>query len=152
MNLLRLKNNVSALNSKEAVYGVLFDVIKSFESYLIDLNLIQLEKGINTRGQVIGTYSRATELQALFGEGPRPIEEKKEGDPYNFQWTGGLFDGFRLEIENDVATFYSSDSKAPLLKQKYGDIFGLTEENFEEAVNTKIYPAFAKAFRERLFV
>lgn len=152
MSLIQLQRNVEALADIEEIYGILFDVIRSLEAYLIDLNLLQLEEGKNVQGQIIGRYSRATELFALFGSQIKPIEPKVEGEPFNFQWTGGFFEGFRLQIQGNTATFYSTDSKTPLLVEKYGDIFGLTEEHLQEAVTEKIYPAFVKAFRARLFL
>lgn len=152
MNLVQLQRNVQALDDKEVIYGLVFEVIKRFEAYLIDLNLLQLEEGKNPEGRILGTYSRSTELEALFGDGPRPIEPKREGEPYNFQWTGGLFDGMILTVENNTATFYSTDSKTPILLEKYGNIFGLSKEHLQEAVSQKIYPAFAQAFRARLFL
>ena len=149
-NLLQVRQRVQALNSKEVVYGILFEVVKRFEAYLIDFNLIQLEAGRNIRNELLGTYSRATEIEALLGDGPRPIRPKVEGEPYNFQWTGGLFDGMRLVVENNTATFTSTDSKTPLLVEKYGDIFGLTPENLAEAVKDRLFPAFTEEIRKRL--
>lgn len=149
-NLLELQQRVKTLNDREVIYRVLFEVVKRFERYLVDLNLIQLEAGQDNEGRLIGTYARSTELEALFGDGPRPIMPKVEGEPYNFQWTGGLFDGFRLTVENNTATFTSSDSKTPLLVEKYRDIFGLQPRYLEEAVREKLYPAFAKEIRTRL--
>lgn len=150
--LLQLQQRIRPLRSKEVVYGVLFEVIKRFEAYLIDFNLIQLEEGRNIRNELLGRYSRATEIESLLGEGPRPIQPKREGEPYNFQWTGGLFDGFTLIIENNTATFTSRDSKTPLLVEKHGDIFGLSPENLAEAIKDRIGPAFVQAIREKLLV
>lgn len=148
--VLQLRERLKPLLSRETVYGILFDVIRSFEAYLVDLNLIQLEKGQDIFGREVGTYSRATELESLFGDGPKPRQPKVEGQPYNFEWTGGLFDGFTLEISGDTAIFTSRDSKTPLLKEKYGEIFGLQEGNLIEAIDTKIGPAFLIAFRKRI--
>lgn len=148
----QVQERVRTLNNKEAVYGVLFEVVRRFEAYLVDLNLIQLEAGKNPEGQLLGTYARSTELEALFGDGPRPIQPKVEGQPYNFQWTGGLFDGFTLQIDNDSATFTSTDPKVPLLTEKYGNLFGLSQEHLQEAVRDKLYPAFAEEIRKRLLV
>ena len=146
--VLQVRERLGPLLSRETVYGILFDVIRSFEAYLVDLNLIQLEKGEDIFGKVVGTYSKATELESLFGSGPRPRREKREGQPYNFEWTGGLFDGFTLEITGTTATFTSRDSKTPLLQEKYGEIFGLQDENLQEAIREKIGPAFIKNIRK----
>lgn len=148
--VLELRKNLSPLLSKETVYGLLFDVIRTYEAYLIDLNLLQLEKGEDIFGNVTGTYSRATELESLFGEGPRPIEPKREGEPYNYQWTGGLFDGMRMTISNKVATFSSTDSKAPMLKAKYGELFGLQDDHLLEAIQEKFYPDFMLLIRKQI--
>ncbi len=148
--VIQLRNYLEPLKDKDTVYGLFFEVVKSFEAYLIDLNQIRLEEGQDVSGKLVGRYSRATEIESLFGEGPRPIQPKREGEPYNFQWTGGLFDGMTIDIFPDMALFTSKDSKTPELIAKYGDIFGLQPQDLNEALRDKLYPGFMKLIRNQL--
>lgn len=148
--VLQFRERLAPLANKEKVYELFFEVVKSFESYLIDFNLIRLEEGEDIFGNIVGRYKRSTELEALFGEGPKPIKPKKEGEPYNFQWTGGLFDGMYIEFTKDSFTFTSKDSKTPELKVKYKNIFGLQERDLNEAMRDKLYPGFMKLIRNQL--
>lgn len=150
MTVVELRNRLEALLNREVIYGIFFESVKAFEEYLIDFNKIRLEEGENVFGNEIGRYSRATELEYLFGEGPKPILPKIEGEPYNFQWTGGVFDGMKIEIFGDLAEFTSSDSKAPELEQKYGKIFGIQPQDYQEALKEKLFPDFINRFRIRL--
>lgn len=144
--VLNLKKNLVPLQSKELVYEILFDVIRSFEAYLIDLNLIQLSKGEDIFGKTIGTYSAVTEEIAK--KPPRPKEPKIFGKPYNFEWSGDFFRGFKLDVKNQVAIFTSRDSKTPMLIDLYGDIFGLNDDNLREAIQEKIAPNFINQIRK----
>ncbi|BFP39494.1 hypothetical protein FGF1_03390 [Flavobacteriaceae bacterium GF1] len=148
--VLQLRQRLAPLVNKEVVYGIFFESVKAFEAYLIDLNQIRLEDGEDVFGNLTGTYSKSTELESLFGEGPRPIRPKVEGEPYNFQWTGGLFDGMRIDIFSDSAEFDSTDPKTGELKRKYGQILGLQERDLEEAIRERLFPDFIKRFRQRL--
>lgn len=150
--VLSLKKRLETLNNREKVYGLFFGVVKRFEAYLIDLNLIRLEEGQDVTGKVTGTYSRATELESLFGAGPRPIKPKIQGQPYNFQWTGGLFDGMKINLFGDRAEFTSTDSKAPELIARYGELFGLQERDLVEALQDRLYPGFMELLRNQLQV
>lgn len=147
---VQLRTRLEPLRDRDTVYGLFFDVVKSFEAYLIDLNQIRLEEGHDVFGDLTGRYKRSTELESLFGDGPRPIRPKTEGEPYNFQWTGGLFDGMFIEIFGDRAEFTSRDSKTPELVAKYGDIFGLQGQDLEEALREKLYPGFMQLIRNQL--
>lgn len=150
--VLQLRERLKPLLSRETVYGILFDVIRSFEAYLVDLNQKNLEQGADIFGLLLGTYSRATEIESLFGDGPRPIKPKTEGEPYNFQWTGDLFGGMKLVIENNVAYITSDTPYTPELLDKYGEIFGLTDIDLAEAIQTRIGPGFIKSIRSTLLV
>lgn len=102
----------------------------------------QLGEGINSKGGVIGTYSRTSEQyadeerQASGGRTPR--QDKIAGQPYNFEWSGGLFDNMFLHFE-DLKSYslFSQDSKAKMLEEEYGDIFTLTKTN-NEHINREI--------------
>ena len=87
----------------------------------------QLGLGLDAKGKVIGRYSKATEGYAADPEN-RPRQPKIAGEPFNFEWTGGLFDELYLTFDSkDSYTLFSYDAKASFLKDTYGDIFDFTE-------------------------
>ena len=146
----QIRSRVNPLLNQNELYEVAFEVLRRFEAYLVDFQILQLEQGQDRNQRIVGRYSRATELESLFGSGPKPRQEKKEGEPFNFEWTGGLFDGMILEIRGQTATFTSRDSKTPLLREKYQDIFGLQDRYLQEAIREKIAPAFARVIKNRI--
>ncbi|WP_428743243.1 hypothetical protein [Tenacibaculum sp.] len=114
----------------------------------------QLSKGLDSSGKVVGTYSRVTEQialeKALLGRSPR--KPKVAGKPYNFEDTGGFFDGFSLKFEDfESFTLFSRDSKAEFLKQEYGDIDTLTKTNNERINQEILRPEMYDEIIKRLF-
>ena len=76
----------------------------------------QLGLGLDAKGKVIGRYSKATEGYAADPEN-RPRQPKIAGEPFNFEWTGGLFDELYLTFDSkDSYTLFSYDAKASFLK------------------------------------
>lgn len=146
----QMSQRLSRLKDEQLIISLVFQQIKRYEGILIDYVQGQLEQGQNPQGKVVGTYSRATELESLFGE-VRPILPKREGDPFNFQWTGGFFDGMFLKVGKDEAVFGSND-KQSLLEGKYGDLLGLQIKNWIEAKEKYILPAFISEIRKILNV
>lgn len=116
----------------EALYRLPSEVEKiadQLSEKIIDLNRMQqLFEGKNTEGQIIGYYSKATE-EAFGGR----EKGKIAGEPYNFEDTGDLFKAFEMDFEDGKLEIYSTDSKVPILKEKYehgrGTLFGLTWEH-----------------------
>jgi len=97
----------------------------------------QLGLGLDAKGKVIGRYSKATEGYAADPEN-RPRQPKEAGQPYNFEWTGGLFDEMFLTFDTkDTYTLFSYDAKATFLKDKYGDIFDFTKAH-NDRINYEI--------------
>lgn len=145
-----MSQRLRTLQNEQLIISLVFEQIKRYEGILIDYVQGQLEKGQNPKGEVVGTYSRATELESLFGE-VRPILPKREGEPFNFQWTGGFFNGMFLQVNRDSALFGSNDKQA-LLEGKYGDLLGLQIKNWIEAKEQYILPAFISEIRKILDV
>ena len=102
----------------------------------------QLGLGLDAKGKVIGRYSKATDaiasssISIALGEAPR--KDKIAGEPFNFEWTGGLFDELYLTFDSkDSYTLFSYDAKATFLKDTYGDIFDFTEAH-NQRINFEI--------------
>lgn len=135
----------------EAKFGLEHEmerIVQLLSEEILDLNRRdQLFQGEDTEGNIIGYYSEATE-NVWGGRYANP--PKIAGEPYNFQDTGDLFQGFALQFRNGLLVIYSTDSKVPLLEEKYGNrLFGLTIEN-QEKLNYEILKPHLIAFVRRI--
>lgn len=111
----------------------------------------QLGEGRDSKGKIIGRYSKNTPDYIDPTNPPR--QDKIPGQPYNFEWTGGLFDKTYLHFE-DLESFslFSQDSKARALEEEYGDIFKLTTKNNERVNNEILRPLLYEEIIKRLFI
>lgn len=124
------------LEAKQGIEPTMLRIINDNKEIIIDLNREkQLALGLNPDGELIGVYSKATET--MYGGAENG---KFAGEPYNFEDTGDLFKGFKLEFNNGELRIYSTDSKVPLLQSEYGQLFGLTKNN-EYTLNYDIIKA-----------
>lgn len=124
------------LEAKQGIEPTMLRIVNDNKEIIIDLNREkQLSLGLNPDGELIGVYSKATET--MYGGAENG---KFAGEPYNFEDTGDLFKGFKLEFNNGELRIYSTDSKVPLLQSEYGQLFGLTKNN-EYTLNYDIIKA-----------
>ena len=146
-NLYQLQENIQKIANRVELETVIFDEINRYKNVFINLNKKQLSEGESSEGDLFGVYSKATEEIAKT-ENPR--KPKVAGDPYNFEYTGGLFDGFQLIVKDNQAQFWSTDSKTEELVVEYEGLFGLQDDNLKEVISKVIYPAFMIQIRKRL--
>ena len=114
----------------------------------------QLNKGLDSSGSIVGTYWWTTEY--IYAKNPdnRPRQPKEKGQPYNFEWSGELFDTMKVVVspqDNDF-DIYSSTGKDKFVEKKMNaNLMDLTKEN-NDFINEKIIePYIAKKIEERLF-
>ena len=110
-------------------------VIENIENIKNILKYSQLELGINSDGDNVGTYSSLTEEYASIADTVKP---KRAGDSFNFQWSGATF-AF-MDIATDGKGNYdifSTSGKQKLLEDIYGELFDLTDEH-NQYVNIEI--------------
>jgi hypothetical protein len=126
-------------------------LIKRRDEVIKILKTEQLAEGIDSKGRVVGRYSPNTKNYIDPSNPPR--QDKTAGQPYNFEWTGGLFDKMYLHFE-DLNSFslFSQDSKAQMLEKEYGDIFTLTDKNNERINQEILRPAMYDEIINRLFI
>lgn len=146
----KYRQTLKGIDVQKMVRKILTDNQKEVFEILQDE---QLGKGLDSEGKLIGTYSKATDAIASssvsIAIGSAPRKDKIAGEPYNFEWTGDLFDKFGLTFESsDTYTLFSRDGKADLLKEKYGNIFDFTE-NHNDRINSEIIaPALNKLLKD----
>lgn len=148
--IIQFQERLQTLANREELERLVFYAIKETKKIAISLQKQQLSEGRNNEDKEIGTYSRSTELNYLFGKGPKPRQPKIEGEPYNFEDTGGLFDGMTLQFDKDQVSFWSTDEKTPFLVIKYKGLLGLDEYNLKNYVQNAVFPIFMREFRKVL--
>lgn len=147
-NIAQFQKRINKLSSQKAIELRVFIVIQESEKQFVEAQKLQLSSGRNNKGEIIGTYSQATEDIAA-NENPR--QPKIAGEPFNFEYTGGLFDDMGLFAESDTELFfYSEDSKTDELVKQYSNLFGLTIGNFKSLMNKVVYPRFIAGIRKDL--
>lgn len=136
------------IQAKEGIEPEMMSIVSRLSEKIIDLNRMgQLFMGLDTKGQLIGRYSKATEEQ--YGGAAKG---KYAGEPYNFEDTGDLFKAFTLDFDNGKLDIFSTDSKVPLLKEKYGDnLFGLTFDHQMELNYEILKPELLKFIRRIIY-
>lgn len=144
--LKEIRQNLKPLLNETRFYRIVLRTASRFEAYLVDLNQLQLSEGKDIFGEIIGFYSEATQAIAAQETTRQP---KIAGRPYNFEWTGGVFDGMKIRtrIGAGYIEIYTTDEKYDLLIDTYSGffgentIFGLTPDSQTEFVSEKLEPA-----------
>ncbi|WP_424493889.1 hypothetical protein [Salinimicrobium sp. GXAS 041] len=139
------------IQAKQGIEPEMMNIVNRLSEKIIDLNREgQLFQGKNTAGKIIGVYSKNTETKYGGAE-----KGKYAGDPYNFEDTGDLFKAFTINFHDGKIDIFSTDSKVPMLKQRYekgeGKLFGLTL-NHEMELNYEILkPELLKFIKRTLY-
>lgn len=131
----------------EKVSNALFQFIRSIEKQILEKNKEQIfEKSQDIYGQAIGFYSYSTE-QITKGR-------KKKGEPFDGKESGNLFKEMYMQEVAGVVRFGSkSPHYADILKSKSWlskDIFGLTDNNLNELIETELKPFIISHYRKIL--
>ena len=131
----------------EIIAKELFDFIKTLSDYMVELNKNQINiDSQDIYGKAIGFYSKATELLTNGAKGA--------GEPFTGKDTGSFLDKFYVTVLDDVFFFGSTDPKTDDILSSpnwlSSSLFGLTEENLNELIETKILPFVLDYNRQKL--
>lgn len=137
--LYQFQQKLAKINSQKYLELALFEQIKRYENIFLRYQKEQLNEGEDAEGNIFGVYKQSTED---WDRSYTPRKPKIAGEAYNFEDTGGLFDGMRLDVFEDKAEFWSDDSKTADLVNRFKGFFGLSDERLREVIKTVIYPAF----------
>ena len=147
--LIEFQKKLQPLTNRKVLEEMLFLAIKETKNVAESLQKQQLGEGRSNEDEIIGTYARSTELEYIFG-GRQSRKPKIEGEPYNFEDTGGFIDGITTIFEKDQVSFWSTDEKTPLLVSKYDNLLGLDDYNLSKYVLNSVFPIFENNFLKRL--
>lgn len=132
----------------------LFKFIRSIEKEILDLERKRIsEDSKDIFGKPIGFYSAATDFITN--------GRKAEGDPFTGEDTGDWFDGFYMQEVSGVLRFSSKDPKNSIIlssaKSEYAkagwlsdELFGLSDEDLKEVIETRLLPFFIENSRNKL--
>jgi hypothetical protein len=121
------------------------ETIEENQSIIEDKQIAQLEAGIYPDGgPILPEYTDFT------------IEIKKiKGQPYDrvtLKDTGDFYRGIKLDLSSDSFTLDSSDNKTGKIVDKYGDVFGLSEQSKTELIEEQLKPTMQDKIRKYLEV
>jgi len=130
--LENLERNTKFLSDPENLYRLIVSELSKKEAEIIDLNTGQLEVGKLSTGKDTREYSNPeyAKLKKSMGS--------KSGNNMDFKLEGDFYEGFEIDFNNTELTFDSTDEKtAKLTSNLFGgiDIFGLTDENWNEILD-----------------
>jgi uncharacterized protein (UPF0335 family) len=133
--------------SSEIISRELFEFIKTVSDYMVELNKKQINQDSqDIYGKAIGFYSKATELITNGAKG--------EGEPFTGKDTGDWLDKFYVTVLDDIFFFGSSDPKTDDILDSpdwlSSSLFGLTDKNLKEVIETKFLPFVLKNNRQKL--
>lgn len=119
------------------------ETIEENQSIIEDKQISQLDAGQYPDGDSIAPdYSDLT------------IQIKKaKGQPYDrvtLRDTGDFYRGIKLNLETDFFTLDSSDSKTDKIVDKYGDVFGLSDQSKQELIEEQFIPTMEDKIRNYL--
>lgn len=108
---------------------------------LADLNVEQMNKGLNAKGEKIGEYRSEAYAEMKHSMNPLP----GFGIP-DLRLTGAFYRGTSVSISGQKVIIDSSDEKSADLQEKYGEeIFGLSGVYKREYLNESLGPIFRKS-------
>ncbi len=94
---------------------ILRELLEDKKIQIVDLNTLQLEKGLRADGKDLGVYKQFAYKQRF-----RPVDLKDKEDFYN---------SIQVKINQRSLEMYATDSKTDMLQDRYGDeIIGLSDE------------------------
>ncbi len=135
--------------TRQNLEKLLLKSFRKFDKEIVSLNKQQLSKGEDNEGDLFGRYSSATQEYAKNAI-VKPRKSKVPNEPYNFEWTGGLFDGMYLLSTVTSVEIWSKDVKTPLLNIEYPNLFGLNPDNMDKILSEKVEPYFISKVRKQL--
>lgn len=138
--LATIAKNLRAFQVEERLLAI----VRRNQSQLIDLNLLQLDSGLDSQGKLLDPpYQSVNYAEMKLHLNPKGVVDLK--------LTGAFWQGFFMKADKFPVTFGSDDIKSSELEAKYGrDIFGLDKANLDiskEIILPDLQEQFKKAIR-----
>lgn len=132
---------------ESTVSDELFKFIKSLSAEMVEMNKKQInEYSQDIYGKAIGYYSKATELITN--------GQKGAGEPFTGKDTGDWLSKFYVTVLDDTFYFGSTDPKTDDILDSpnwlSSSLFGLTDKNLKDVIETKLKPFVINYYRKEL--
>lgn len=115
--------------------------------------LIVIKKDEYEQGDIYSKGVRRTYAWKAYREEKLFLNPRADGF-VDLIYGGDFIRGFELTRKGNGYTFFSTDSKAQLLKERYNnsksDIFDLNQDVFNEFINKYVKQGFVKAIKQEL--
>lgn len=130
---------------KQTLPELVRQVIEESEEEIIDLNQLQMYEGINPDGSNIEPeYTTLTKrIKRIKGQ---PFDRVTLRD------TGSFYGNMKVKVAGDIIGIDSTDSKRNKLVEKYGNPFGLTEENKTDLAEIILKPRLQEKIKQTLAI
>lgn len=131
-------------------------ILENAEIILEIMKENQLAKGLNSYGSIIGTYASITRKYAFDSRKAYgyPNTDKKEGQPYDMQWSGDLFKSLNIKgnASNNEFTIFSSNGKIEFLEKEFNmELSDLTKENNDWINENILLPKLYEHILDEMF-
>jgi uncharacterized protein (UPF0335 family) len=131
----------------EKLSNELFQFIKSLSAYMVEMNKKQInEDSKDIYGKAIGFYSKATEIITNGAKGA--------GEPFKGKDTGNWLNSFYVTVQDNTFYFGSTDPKTDdILDSPHwlsSSLFGLTDENLNLLIESRLKPFVLNYYRQKL--
>jgi uncharacterized protein (UPF0335 family) len=131
----------------EKLSNELFQFIKSLSAYMVEMNKKQInEDSKDIYGKAIGFYSKATEIITNGAKGA--------GEPFTGKDTGNWLNSFYVTVQDNTFYFGSTDPKTDdILDSPHwlsSSLFGLTDENLNLLIESRLKPFVLDYYRQKL--
>ncbi len=120
------------------VKAIVIAIVKDLSEVILDINRGEqlYLKGELSDGSFLDSYTSTTIAYKVATPG---VDKRIEN--MTLKSTGGFYDGFKLMVTNDEIIITSTDEKTSELTGRYSkNIFGLTDENWQDLVDSNIVP------------
>ena len=145
MNVVEYKKRLKSFNVESNIKKASEE---NFEE-IINLNRVNLSKGLNSLDKEVGNYSSFT---ASWAKKLKPNKPKIAGSKYNFDWTGSFINGIFITYEDSKIKFSSTGmgnaKKTRFITSK--KLLGLSNTKEKIVNNSILLPTLRKLFKSHI--
>ena len=145
MNVVQYQRKLKSFNVESNVKKS----VKESSEEIVNLNKVNLNKGLNSIDKVVGRYSSFT---AGWAKKLKPNKPKIFGSLYNFDWTGSFINGIFITYENSKIKFSSRGmgdaKKSTFITSK--KLLGLSDVKGKMINDVILTPILRKLFKSHI--
>ena len=145
MNVVQYQKRLKSFKVEESIKKS----AKENSEEIVNLNKVNLSKGLSYEDKVVGRYSAFT---AAWAKKLKPNKPKILGTLYNFDWTGSFINGIFITYENSKIKFSSrgmgNAKKTTFITSK--KLLGLSDVKGKMINDVILTPILRKLFKSHI--